>query len=80
MRTDVRLMICVYWRGDASLAETMGRAPRGPLRQRRPAIVRATVDQPCVGAVRRFLASGVSSDRNMPTMFKSLVASTGLTR
>jgi len=27
MRTDVRLMICVCWRGDASLAETMGRAP-----------------------------------------------------
>jgi hypothetical protein len=33
-----------------------------------------------VDAARRFLASGVSSDRNMPTMFNSLVASTGLTR
>ena len=38
------------------------------------------IPSPAVGAARRFLASGLSSERNMPTMLSSLVASTGLIR
>src|SRR5262249_22321525 len=63
----------VMWSSGVKPVAEYGRAKHDP--QERP-----WEDQPCVGAARRFFASGLSSERNMPTMLSSFVASTGLTR
>ena len=53
-----------------------------PARGRRPrrAVATRARLRYCAVPCRRFLESGVSSERNIPTMFRSLVARTGLMR